>query len=242
MSGFLAETGFLICAYLIGSFPYVVILCRARDIKIDREEDYHIALWAKGGFIAGASGILVDIIKGILVIILGFLLDFRLVIIVCAGVIAVIGQMWPMFQKFNGGKGNTTAGGMIIALSILLGNSALFILYSAVFFFLVGFLTRTIPRFLAKKQTAQKVSIFSGPPSNSLPFCILIVFIVMPIISWAANQPVEITLGLVVLFILIVIRRLTADITMDLQSSRTGVGKILINRFLLDRSYFRDQG
>jgi len=179
VSGFLAETGFLIGAYFIGSFPYVVILCRARGIKIDREEDYHIALWTKGGFIAGASGILVDIIKGILIIILGFLLDFRLVIIVCAGIVAVIGQMWPLFQKFNGGKGNTTAGGMILALSILLGNNALLILYGAVFFFLAGFLTRTIPRFLAKKRTAQKVSIFGSPPSNSMPLCMLAAFIVM---------------------------------------------------------------
>jgi hypothetical protein len=77
-----------------------------------------------------------------------------------------------------------------------------------------------------------------GPVSNSLPVGMLAGFFVMPLASWLLNQPLEMTLALTGVFVAIAIRRLTANLSKDLKSPRTSTGRILLNRFLFDRSYF----
>jgi glycerol-3-phosphate acyltransferase PlsY len=225
----------VLCAYLIGSFPYMLLLSRAKGFKIAVGEDFHITVWRKIGRIEGASGVALDVIKGILPVVVGFMFDFTLIVIVCAGVAAVIGQMWPVFQKFNGEKGNTTGAGMALALTIFLGNNALLVLCICVLCFVAGFLVRTIPRFRAKGQTLDEKMKLGGPVSNGMPLG-------MPPASWLLNQPLEMTLALTAMLIVIVIRRLTANLGKDLKSPRTSIGQILLNRFLFDRSYFKVQG
>jgi hypothetical protein len=79
-----------------------------------------------------------------------------------------------------------------------------------------------------------------GPPSNVLPIAMILGFAVMPLITWLMGRPTELTLALLVIFIAIVIRRLTAKIGSDLKERKnrnTGVSRILLNRLFLDRSY-----
>jgi glycerol-3-phosphate acyltransferase PlsY len=234
----IAEIALIIAAYLIGSFPYMLILSRAKGIKLARSEDFHISMWRKVGRLEGASGVLVDILKGIIPVLIGFVCDFRLAIVASAGVAVVIGQMWPVFQKFNGEKGNTTGIGMAFALSIGVGHNALWVMYSGIVCFLAAVLGRTIPRFMAKGQSVEEKLKLGGPVSNSMPLGMLSGFVVMPLVSWFLDQPIEMTLALAVTFVAIVIRRLTANLGADLKTARTSTGKILLNRFLLDRSYF----
>ena len=104
----------IIGSYLLGSFPYMLLRSRARGLKVTPGEDYHIAMWHKMDHREGVIGIGVDALKGVIPIAAGFIFDFGLAIIAIAGVAAVIGQMWPVFQKFNGEKGNTTGAGMIV--------------------------------------------------------------------------------------------------------------------------------
>jgi glycerol-3-phosphate acyltransferase PlsY len=242
MINLISGTGLVLCAYLIGSFPYMLILSRARGFNIAVGEDFHLSVWRRIGRLEGASGVAIDVIKGILPVAAGFLLDFPLVVTVCAGVASVIGQMWPIFQKFNGEKGNTTGGGMALALTIFLGNNALLVLCICVLCFLAGFLVRTIPRFREKGHTLDEKMKFGGPVSNGMPLGMLAGFVFMPLASWLLNQPLEMTLALAVMFIAIVIRRLTANLGKDLRSPQTGISQILINRLLFDRSYYKDQG
>lgn len=232
------ECTFIIGSYLLGSFPYALLRSRARGFKIAPGEDYHIAVWRRISRLEGLSGIAVDVLKGVIPIVIGFVLDFRLIIIVIAGVAAVIGQMWPVFQKFNGEKGNTTGVGTMITLCLFSGGGAIIALGAGLTCFLIGFMVRTVPRFLVKSQTFNERLSFDGPASNSLPLGMLCGFAITPLISWFLKQPLELTLALTAVFLAIVIRRLTANLIADLKTAKTSAYKILINRLFFDRSYF----
>ena len=228
----------IIGSYLLGSFPYMLLRSRARGFKIAPGEDYHITLWRKIGRLEGISGIAIDVFKGAIPIVAGFVFDFRLAIIAIAGVAAVIGQMWPVFQKFNGEKGNTTGLGMTITLCLFINNGAFIALGAGLTCFFIGFMVRTVPRFLVKGQTLDERLNFGGPVSSSLPFGMLAGFAIMPLVSWFLSQPLELTFALTAVFLSIAIRRLTANLNADLKTAKTSAAKILINRLLFDRSYF----
>lgn len=239
MSWLIADLALVIGAYLLGSFPYILLLSRARGFHLSLEEDFHISTWRKVGRLEGASGIVVDILKGVIPVLIGFLLNFSLAITLAAGVAAVIGQMWPVFQKFNGEKGNTTGAGMEVTATSFIGDGAPVAFGYCLACFAIGFLVRTVPRFMVKGQTLNEKLRFGGPVSNSLPAGMLAGFAATPLASWLLDQPIELTIATAVIFFLISIRRLTANLGNDLRSPRTSIRRILLNRFLFDRSYFK---
>jgi len=238
----LLASGILVVgAYLLGSFPYMLLLGKARGIDLSQEPDSHQALWSKVGRLEGLSGVLVDMLKGVIPIAVGFLLNFDLATIAAAGVAALTGQMWPVFEKFDGEKGNTTGAGMILTSTMFLTATtsplAYWVFILTIIPALTGFFIRTIPRFTAPGQTIDERLKLGGPASNSLPLGMLIGFAVSPLASWLLNQPVEMTIAFLATFILIVLRRLTASLGADLKEPRASTRSILLNRFLYDRSY-----
>jgi len=68
---------------------------------------------------------------------------------------------------------------------------------------------------------------------RNIPVGIGICVAVMPIVSWAVDEPLALTLAFVAMFIIMVIRRLTPPRTPDSASVTTG--ELLLNRFLFDR-------
>jgi len=116
----LADVALVIGAYLLGSVPYMILLGRAKGIDLSQEDDLHIALWRKVGRLEGLSGVLVDVLKGAIPVVIGFIFDFHLAVIASAGVAAVAGQMWSVFQKFDAERGNTTGAGMMLTLTVAL--------------------------------------------------------------------------------------------------------------------------
>jgi glycerol-3-phosphate acyltransferase PlsY len=237
----LADIALVVGAYLLGSLPYMVLLSRARGVDLSQEDDLHIAMWHKVGRLEGLSGIIVDILKGVIPIAIGFIFDFPLAVTVAAGVAAVVGQMWPVFRKFDGEKGNTAGAGMLLTLTVCLSMTkspqAYWVFIIAVVPALTGFFIRTIPRFMAPDQTMSERFMMGGPVSNSLPLGMIIGFAIAPLASWLLNQPVEMTLGLLAVFIAITVRRLTARLSQDLKEPKASIRSILINRLLYDRSY-----
>jgi glycerol-3-phosphate acyltransferase PlsY len=200
-----------------------------------------MALWHKVGRLEGLSGVLIDILKGVIPIVIGFAFHLHLAAIAASGVAAVAGQMWPVFQKFDGEKGNTAGAGMLLTLTVCLSMTksphAYWVFIIAAVPALTGFFIRTIPRFMAPGQTMSERFMMGGPVSNSLPLGMIIGFAIAPLASWLLNQPVEMTLGLLAVFIAITVRRLTARLSQDLKEPKASIGSILINRLLYDRSY-----
>lgn len=218
---------FLLGSYLLGSLPHLYIIGKLRGISL--EGDLHIGLWQRAGRFAGAVGIMGDLAKGMIAILAGKILGFDLYIIVLGGLMVVAGQMWPVFFHFDGEKGNSTGLAMVATLTPVL------VLFAAVPI-LLGVAIRTIPRLLDSTQSISERLKFGGPPSQSLPLGMAIGFFLLPFISWLSGGPVEITLGYLILFLLIAVRRLTAGLKRDLTPGAS-VRRILITRFLLDRSY-----
>lgn len=237
----LANIALVVGAYLLGSLPYMILLGRARGVDLSQEEDLHIALWRKVGRLEGLSGIVVDILKGVIPIIVGFASGFSLAVTVSAGAAGVLGQMWPVFCKFDGEKGNTAGAGMLLTLTVCLSMTksphAYWVFIIAAVPALTGFFVRTTPRFIKPGQTLNERLLFGGPVSNSLPLGMIIAFAIAPLASWLLSQPVEMTLGLLAVFIAITVRRLTARLSADLKNPKTSIRSILLNRLLYDRSY-----
>jgi len=237
-----ADIVLIVGAYLLGSLPYMILLARAHGIKFTQEEDLHFAVWSKIGRLWGLSGIIIDVLKGAIPVIVGFACHLDLWAIATSGVAAVAGQMWPVFRHFDGEKGNTPGIGFVIALTFYLTATVSPLAYLVFVIFaipvLAGAFIRTLPRIMASGQTMNERLMLGGPMSNSMPLGMLTGFALAPIASACLRQPQEMTYALLVVFIIIMIRRLTAGLSRDLKSPKTGIGAILLNRFLYDRSYY----
>ncbi len=214
-------------AYLLGSAPHLSALGKLRGINLDG--DLHINLWRRGGRLVGTIGILTEFVKGVIPVLVGKSLGFDLLTVTLAGLAVVIGQMWPIFSRFDGEKGNSIGLAMVAALAYKP-------LLVAIVPIVIGAVIRTVPRLLNKKQSLDERLRFGGPPSLSLPLGMAIGFFVLPIASWWLGEPPEIIAGYSALFILIMVRRMTASLSSDL-GEKADIKSILINRFLYDRSY-----
>ncbi|MDM7998424.1 MAG: glycerol-3-phosphate acyltransferase [Dehalococcoidia bacterium] len=220
----------IVGAYLYGALPVVYLIGRLRGVDLSKEEDMHISLWRKVGRIEGFLGVFWDVVKGaiaVLVVDRGFhLVDWA---VAGTGVAVILGEMWSVFLKFRGEKSNTTGMGMAAAL-----------VYKAIPFLLVpiviGAAIRTIPRFFRRGQTMDERMKLGGPPSLSLPLGMLFGFALFPLGCWVMDAGWWRTGAGIVLFVLIVIKRLTDGLTEDM--NREGFkARILVNRILFDRSH-----
>jgi glycerol-3-phosphate acyltransferase PlsY len=222
----LDDIGFVIVSYLFGALPHLYLLGRLRGLHL--EGDLHINLWRKGGRFLGAIGVLSDIAKGAFVVLAGRLLDLDIATIAIAGLAVVAGQMWPLFAKFDGGKGNTTGIGMVATLT-----SMPFLV--AVIPMVIGLFIRTVPRLLNSQQSLDERLQLGGPPSLSLPLGMAIGFLVLPFASWLFGEPLVVVWCYVILFILVILRRITSGLKADLEEGQNA-RDTLINRILYDRS------
>jgi len=225
----LANIVMVLGSYLLGALPVLLFIGRVRGFDLSEEEDLHMALWRKVGRLEGVLGILWDLGKGAICVLIVRALGFGLPAVATAGVAVVAGQMWPVFSRFDGEKGNSTGLAMALALAPIP-------LLIALIPILVGVIIRTAPRFFRSGQSVDERLKFGGPPSLSLPLAMAVGFAVLPLASWWLHEAGAVIIAFFVLFVLIIIRRVTADLRKDLEGA-PDKKSILINRFLYDRSY-----
>ncbi|HWR70654.1 MAG TPA: glycerol-3-phosphate acyltransferase, partial [Dehalococcoidia bacterium] len=60
----------IIGAYLYGAVPVVYLIGRLRGVDLSQEEDMHISLWRKVGRVEGFFGILWDVVKGAIAVLI----------------------------------------------------------------------------------------------------------------------------------------------------------------------------
>jgi glycerol-3-phosphate acyltransferase PlsY len=213
-------------AYIFGSVPHLPLLAKLRHVELDG--DYHQGLWRKAGKVTGVLGVLGEFIKGITPVLVGKALGFNTAIIAAAGLAAVIGQMWPVFSKFDGEKGNSIGLAMVMALAPIPGLIALIPLF-------IALLIRTAPRLIAKGRSGGEKPLIGGQYSRSLPLGMAMCFLILPLIAWCRGEPRETVWCFGALFILIMIRRLTAGLGNDLKA-KGDIKGVLIRRLLYDRA------
>lgn len=211
-------------AYLIGSLPHLQWLAKLRGIELSG--DYHQDLWHRGGKIIGVGGVVGEFAKGIVAVLVARALGFDIEVVTFAGVTAVCGQMWPVFNGFDGEKGNSIAIAMMVTLVPVPGLVAIIPVLAAV-------IIRTTSRLM--NRSSKDVRIIGGAYSRVLPVGMLICFLALPFSAWGFGEDLVVVMSLAVLFVLIMIRRLTAGLDEDLKSGNNA-GRIVLLRLLYDRA------
>jgi glycerol-3-phosphate acyltransferase PlsY len=109
----------LVIAYLLGSIPFAYIIGRINGIDIRNIGDRNVGafnVFRHLGFGPGFATVILDMAKGAGTIFLARILEVPEIVIFAAGLVAVIGHIWPVFLKFKGGRGEATIIGILFAL------------------------------------------------------------------------------------------------------------------------------
>ena len=167
---------------MIGTFLTAYVLAKVKGVDLGNEGSGNFGA-RNAGRVLGKSAFVMtmigDGIKGVIVVIFGYLLDFSMLNVVIGLLLTVVGHVYPFWHKFKGGKGVATGVGGLIFI-IPLGTVLL----------LIGF---GIVALVTKSATKGMLGAFG---MYALYFCIqwssasIAVFIVLLFIIWANRQNV----------------------------------------------------
>jgi glycerol-3-phosphate acyltransferase PlsY len=123
----------VVAAYLIGSLSFAVITSRLMGLADPRTygsgNPGATNVLRSGSKAAAIVTLVFDALKGYLPVLAIYLwgqpLGLGVDAAVAVGLAAFLGHLWPVFFKFQGGKGVATAAGVLFALNPLLGVATL---------------------------------------------------------------------------------------------------------------------
>ncbi len=203
----------LVGGYLMGSIPAAYLAARwSRGIDIRQYGSGNVGganLFKVSAKWIAIPAIFFDIGKAMLAVWVANLIGLDIAQQVIIGIAGIIGHNWPVFLRFNGGRGIATIIGVALIVPLLNG----LIPWS-----LIAFMAIMIANVLTVRN---------------IPVGIGIAVAAMPIVSWGVGEPLAMILGFVAMFIIMVIRRLTPPKTQASASVTTR--ELLLNRLLFDR-------
>ena len=221
----------LITTYLFASIPFIYLLGKSRGINIYKSGTNNPGssnLIQQAGFVTGIIGVVADLLKGIIPVVLTTLLGFELWVVSLTAVLTVSGQMWPAFLMIKGGRGNVTT----VGATITIVPWALLISFIPP---LTGFIWKELAQKANAKQQGGQGEFLQGPQSRIAPLAVFIGIVIFPIATWFTNYPQEMVLGITSIACLIIIRRLTASLQTNRQVKDGNLFLILMSRLLFDR-------
>ncbi|UXH79652.1 glycerol-3-phosphate 1-O-acyltransferase PlsY [Roseateles amylovorans] len=123
----------ILAGYLIGSLSFAVIISRVMGLSDPRSygsgNPGATNVLRSGNKAAAILTLLFDALKGyvpvVLVLKFGAPFDMEEGTAAMVGLAAFIGHLWPVFFRFEGGKGVATAAGVLLAINPWLGLSVL---------------------------------------------------------------------------------------------------------------------
>lgn len=130
---------FLISAYLLGSVCSAIIVCQALGLPDPRTQGSSnpgaTNVMRIGGKKAALITLAGDMFKGVPLVLLALYLELRPDLVSAIGLAAFFGHLYPVYFKFEGGKGVATALGVLLALywPLGLGVVALWLMVFATF-------------------------------------------------------------------------------------------------------------
>jgi len=217
------EFGLLIVgAYLLGSVPsaYLVVK-RLRGIDIRQHGSGNVGvtnLLELTSKRVGIPVIIFDLGKGAVMVWAAQLVGLGIVEQVIVGLAAIIGHNWPLFLRFNGGRGVLTTLGIAFLFSIV-----------------YGLCLREYSNLLSPWPILAFGIIFLGNAFiiHNVPLGVFTGIAAFPIVSWGVGEPVPLTLGYLAMFLILAIRRLAARPPVRVTS--ISKKQLLVNRLLFDR-------
>jgi glycerol-3-phosphate acyltransferase PlsY len=116
---------FILIAYLFGSLNFAIILCKFAGLPDPRSQGSGnpgaTNVLRFGGKKLAFIVILGDALKGVIPVLLARAVGIDGIALSWVALVAVLGHMYPIFFRFEGGKGVATMLGAIIALSWFVG-------------------------------------------------------------------------------------------------------------------------
>ncbi len=108
----------VILAYLLGSIPFGLLISKlVQNVDIREHGSGNIGatnVLRKMGPAYGLLVLLLDLAKGVVVMLLARYLEVDTVFMLLAGFLVVLGHCFPIFLKFDGGKGVATTLGVLL--------------------------------------------------------------------------------------------------------------------------------
>jgi glycerol-3-phosphate acyltransferase PlsY len=133
----------VVAAYLIGSLSFAVIISRLMGLSDPRSygsgNPGATNVLRSGNKVAAILTLVFDALKGyvpvLLVLIYGGRFGLGNGTVAMVGLAAFLGHLWPVFFRFQGGKGVATAAGVLLAFNPWLGAATLLTFVIIVAFF-----------------------------------------------------------------------------------------------------------
>ena len=199
-------------AYLLGSVPASYLAARlSRGIDLRQYGTGQVGggnLWRMTSWKLGLPVGIFDLSKGLVMILVAKSIGLDTAQQLAVGTAAIVGHNWPVFLRFQGGRGIGTTMGVIIILPLINDMTP----WASVAFFAILIAGAGIMR--------------------SSPLPALLGAAALPLVSWF-YEPLSITLGFLAIFLIIVIKRLTVPISTD--SVTVSKSQRFFNRLLFDR-------
>ena len=123
----------VLAAYLIGSLSFAVIVSRVFGLADPRsygsKNPGATNVLRSGNKKAAILTLVFDAVKGVVPVLLVQFYGLRFGLgegtVAMVGLAAFLGHLWPVFFKFEGGKGVATAAGVLLAFNVWLGLATL---------------------------------------------------------------------------------------------------------------------
>jgi glycerol-3-phosphate acyltransferase PlsY len=123
----------LTVAYLVGSIPFAFIVARRRGVDLRARGSHNVGasnVLRTTGVATAVTAMVLDAVKGSLAVLIAYRLSNGLGLPVAAGLVSVVGHIFPVWLGFRGGKGVATAAGVFAVLApvALAAAGAVFVL------------------------------------------------------------------------------------------------------------------
>lgn len=119
----LLESILILIAYLFGSLSAAIVLCRLLGLPDPRTQGSGnpgaTNVLRIGGKKAAAATLLLDMLKGLLPVLLAKAMAVGAPTLAACAFAAFLGHLYPVFFRFQGGKGVATALGVLLGLNWL---------------------------------------------------------------------------------------------------------------------------
>lgn len=212
----------VIVSYLLGSisFPYWIARAYGVDLRATGERKLGGGNLAKTvGLPQGIVGGTLDGAKGFFAVVVARALGLPLEAQLACGVAALIGQMWPIFHHFDGGRANATGWGFALAADP------------------IAALIMGTPLYLSLLA----VRVVHPRPTRLLPLASILSFAIFPAVIWEQEGTTPTVVAGLVVLALILVRRISAGLREDLATGAP-LARVLANRAMYDRSELQERG
>ncbi len=202
----------IVCAYLLGSVPVSYLVGKLRGIDLRQEGTNQVGggnLWRMTSWRLALPVGIFDFGKGMLMVWVAQLQGLDIAQQIVVGLAAIVGHNWPVFLRFHGGRGIGTTMGLLTILPLINDMTP----WPPVAFWAILIIGRLV--------------------LGSSPLPVLVGMTAAPLISWGFQEPLSVTITFVAIWLVIIIKRLTAQSSAEAAS--ISQSRLLFNRLLFDR-------